>query len=176
MVEFFCPIPIAHTHDIIICAATCLRRDDVLGSIDQRPPCCTRPTEYIPLGGAREAQHEAVFGSRNGWVCTGSTNGSSSYLGNKQDGCKICKTLYQLNSFNSRHSRTFHNWFPVFILIVFLRKDQCLKFLELVFLNTLPETSSSHMKISFFLVNTIKMVDFPWLNVSLQECRCFFCR
>ena len=28
---------------------------------------------------------------------------------------------------------------------------------------TLPETNSSPMKISSFLVNTIKMVDFPWL-------------
>ena len=28
---------------------------------------------------------------------------------------------------------------------------------------TLPETNSSPMKITFFLVNTIKMVDFPWL-------------
>ena len=28
---------------------------------------------------------------------------------------------------------------------------------------TLPETNSSPMKIPSFLVNTIKMVDFPWL-------------
>ena len=98
MVEFFCPIPIAHIHDIIICAATCLRRDDVLGSIDQRPPCCTRPTEYIPLGGAREAQHEAVFGSRNGWVCTGSTNGSSSYC------------TWVISRMDVRYVRPYINW------------------------------------------------------------------
>ena len=29
--------------------------------------------------------------------------------------------------------------------------------------STLPETNSSPMKIPCFLVNTIKMVDFPWL-------------
>ncbi len=35
---------------------------------------------------------------------------------------------------------------------------------------TLPETNSSPMKIPSFLVNTIKMVDFPASYVSLQEC------
>ncbi len=35
---------------------------------------------------------------------------------------------------------------------------------------TLSETNSLPMKISPFLVNTIKMVDFPASYVSLQEC------
>ena len=39
---------------------------------------------------------------------------------------------------------------------------------------TLPETNELPMKIPFILVNTIKMVDFPWRTVSLPEGNAYY--
>ena len=59
-------------------------------------------------------------------------------------------------------------FFVIFAALLERFKDLCLRCIlgfvrKLGSKVTLPETNSSPMKIPSFLVNTIKMVDFPWL-------------